>query len=138
MWCSIPTIRRFGSNPRPTKLLGAAPALPIADAAAVSPAWLLSLDCKWLRCEVEHGGGGWNVKNAVQPIVAGMSGSPILNDDGAAIGESINITPKQPGKRNSRSRGNDPELPPYARLSMPASSSVMPYRRIRRASVVRW
>jgi len=58
--------------------------LPIADAAAVSPAWLLSLDCKWFRCEVEHGGGGWNVKNAVQPIVAGMSGSPILNDDGAA------------------------------------------------------
>jgi hypothetical protein len=60
--------------------------LPIADAAASSPAWLLSRECQWVRCQVENNGAGWWIRDAVQPIVGGMSGSPILSDEGAAIG----------------------------------------------------
>jgi trypsin-like peptidase len=50
-------------------------------------AWLLSLDGKWFACEVEHRPDGplW-IKNAAEPIVGGMSGSPILSKAGTAIG----------------------------------------------------
>lgn len=50
-------------------------------------AWLLSLDGKWFACEVEHQPDGplW-VKNAAEPIVSGMSGSPIMSKAGTAIG----------------------------------------------------
>jgi hypothetical protein len=50
-------------------------------------AWLLSLDGKWFACEVEHRPDGplW-IPNASEPIVGGMSGSPILSKAGAAIG----------------------------------------------------
>ncbi len=48
-------------------------------------AWLLSLDRQWLRCDVEHCGGPWYIRNAAQPgIQSGMSGSPILNHDRTA------------------------------------------------------
>jgi hypothetical protein len=49
-----------------------------------APAWVLSLDGDWLRCTV-HNGGRWLTLDGV-PIKSGMSGSPILNADGAAIG----------------------------------------------------
>jgi hypothetical protein len=45
------------------------------------------LDQKWFRCTIQivNDGRLW-VSNLDQPIVPGMSGSPITSDDGAAIG----------------------------------------------------
>lgn len=63
--------------------------LPLRIAAALdgAPAWLLTLDRQWMRCVVEDAGGAlWN-QNPAPPIMGGMSGSPILNEDGgSAIG----------------------------------------------------
>jgi hypothetical protein len=50
------------------------------------PAWLLSLKGKWFRCRVQHHGGQIEILDTAQDIVGGMSGSPIVADDGAAIG----------------------------------------------------
>src|SRR5262245_9281897 len=54
-------------------------------------AWVLSLDGRWFACEVEHQPDGplW-IKNAAEPIVGGMSGSPIMSKAGAAIGVVCN------------------------------------------------
>ena len=51
------------------------------------PAWLLSLDGRWFSCTVTYRKGGplW-IFNAAEDIVGGMSGSPIITDDGLAIG----------------------------------------------------
>jgi hypothetical protein len=49
------------------------------------PAWLLSLENQWQPCMVAHYGGALAIKNAVS-IRGGMSGSPILAEDGSAIG----------------------------------------------------
>ena len=52
-------------------------------------AWLLSLNGEWFQCAVEyqkHVDGPLWVTNPAQEIVGGMSGSPILSDDGKAIG----------------------------------------------------
>jgi hypothetical protein len=48
---------------------------------------LLSIHGKWFSCEVKHWPNGplW-IKNATGGIVGGMSGSPIILDDGSAIG----------------------------------------------------
>jgi hypothetical protein len=61
--------------------------LPIADAPMESSARLLSLDGEWFGCKVENIQGGplW-ITDATKGIVGGMSGSPILADDGSAIG----------------------------------------------------
>ncbi len=67
------------------ELIKLAEALPIADAPEEGPGWLLTLDRKWMACEVQNVGRLWIFK-AAKPIVGGMSGSPILNSDGAAIG----------------------------------------------------
>lgn len=58
------------------------------------PAWILSLDQVWFRCVVRHNGGGLWISDAADAIVGGMSGSPILNDDGSAIG--VVCTPEGP------------------------------------------
>jgi hypothetical protein len=61
--------------------------LHMTNAPETSRAWLLSLEGEWFGCEVwHHPEGPFWIRNAAQPIVGGMSGSPILNDDGAAIG----------------------------------------------------
>jgi hypothetical protein len=59
----------------------------IADAPKESCAWLLSLDQKWFRCTIQivNDGRLW-VSNLERPVVPGMSGSPIILDDGTAIG----------------------------------------------------
>lgn len=62
------------------------PPLRIADAPERAPAWLLTLDRQWIRCEVKHVGGPLWIENAAAPIMGGMSGSPILDADGGAIG----------------------------------------------------
>jgi hypothetical protein len=61
--------------------------LSIADAPEErGPAWLLSLNGQWFECKVERCGGGLLISNAAKEIVGGMSGSPIVPDDGSAIG----------------------------------------------------
>jgi hypothetical protein len=58
----------------------------VADAPEETPAWLLSLDKRWCRCIVRHVGGPLWFSDAVDGIHGGMSGSPVLLDDGSAIG----------------------------------------------------
>jgi hypothetical protein len=67
-------------------LVESANPLMIADAPKQGPAWLLSLDNRWFRCTVRHSGGSLWISNAIDGISAGMSGSPVLWDDGTAIG----------------------------------------------------
>jgi hypothetical protein len=65
------------------------PALPMADAPEQARAWMLSLDGQWFECEARRVRGpraALVVEKAAATIAAGMSGSPILDDDGAAIG----------------------------------------------------
>ncbi len=49
-------------------------------------AWLLSLDGRWFRCAVSAGSRGLNIPEAAEPIEGGMSGSPIVSEEGRAIG----------------------------------------------------
>jgi hypothetical protein len=58
--------------------------LRIAKAGEDTPAFLLSLDLRWLACRVENIGGTLWITRAKR--VGGMSGSPIIDKDGRAIG----------------------------------------------------
>jgi len=49
------------------------------------PAWLLSLNGQWFRCDVRLDDSLW-IANAAEDIVGGMPGSPIVMDDGSAVG----------------------------------------------------
>src|SRR5690349_575059 len=60
--------------------------LPIADSPMNGKAWLLSLDGKWFSCSVKHTGHMLHLSKAIKGIVGGMSGSPIVADDGSAFG----------------------------------------------------
>jgi hypothetical protein len=51
-----------------------------------SPACLLSLEGRWFRCTVRQDGGMLGVAGAAEGIVGGMSGSPIVANNGSAIG----------------------------------------------------
>jgi S1-C subfamily serine protease len=51
-----------------------------------TPAWVLSLDGQWCRCTVQNGGRFLVAIQGKELIKPGMSGSPILNEKGAAIG----------------------------------------------------
>lgn len=90
-------------------LVEAAVALPIADlpvkyhsnmpVISASNGWLFSLATQeWFSCQVLQNGGRLSLREMAEPVVGGMSGSPILTDDGAAIGIIV------------RGR-NDPERP---------------------------
>jgi hypothetical protein len=68
------------------ELVTAVKPLRIADTPKEGRAQLLSLDGEWFGCKVRHNGGPLEVTDASKGIVGGMSGSPILGDDGAAIG----------------------------------------------------
>lgn len=51
------------------------------------PAFLLSLTNQWFECTLEHHPNGMlNVVDAAQGIAGGMSGSPIIAENGTAIG----------------------------------------------------
>jgi len=67
-------------------LIKASGVLRIADAPQRAPARLLSLDGEWFDCKVQHNDGPLWVTDATQGIRGGMSGSPILADNGAVIG----------------------------------------------------
>jgi len=70
------------------------PALPVSDILGVgkygwvsdAPAWLLSLNNKWISCKVSRRDRAFNISEAMDGIRGGMSGSPIMSDEGAAIG----------------------------------------------------
>jgi hypothetical protein len=65
-------------------LINSAGSFAIADVENEAMAWILSLDRQWFICNVRHSGAGlWIVKADIR---CGMSGSPILNKDGRAIG----------------------------------------------------
>jgi hypothetical protein len=49
-----------------------------------TPGWVLSLDRSWVPCTVRNGGRFLATGGA--EVESGMSGSPILNSDGFAIG----------------------------------------------------
>jgi hypothetical protein len=65
----------------PTTILG--------PPSAECKAWLLSLDGRWLRCEVTVGPRALTINSAAAPLAGGMSGSPIVSDDGKAIGVAV-------------------------------------------------
>jgi hypothetical protein len=48
--------------------------------------WLLSLNLQWNRCEGKHVGGPLWITKASAGLQGGMSGSPIITEDGHAIG----------------------------------------------------
>ena len=80
------------------------PALPMGEIETTTPydrrdgnirsasAWLLSLDLKWFRCRVIAPGRSIAIDEQEQPIRGGMSGSPIVDDTGRAIGLVSNGT----------------------------------------------
>ena len=64
-------------------------ALVIADAPDVgteTPAFVLSLDGTWQRCTALNDGRFLRISSAARIIETGMSGSPIVDENGAAIG----------------------------------------------------
>ena len=63
--------------------------LSVASIATDMWGWLLSLENQWISCTLQlgpFGGHGIRIKDAVAGIIGGMSGSPIMGDDGRAIG----------------------------------------------------
>lgn len=50
------------------------------------PGWLLSLEGEWFRCLLDYVGGPLWVSAATNGIRGGMSGSPILREDGRVVG----------------------------------------------------
>lgn len=57
--------------------------MPIADAHSSQKAWLRDLDGRWHPCTAGHNGGAIFLLDAKNGIKGGMSGSPIVSDDGA-------------------------------------------------------
>jgi hypothetical protein len=47
---------------------------------------MLSLDGEWFSCRVMSNGGPLWFNQADQPVIGGMSGSPIVLPDGSAVG----------------------------------------------------
>jgi trypsin-like peptidase len=67
-------------------LVESAGILMIADAREKGQAWMLSIDNRWFECTVRDSGGALWMSNATTGIRSGMSGSPVLSNDGSAIG----------------------------------------------------
>jgi hypothetical protein len=88
------------------ELVGSATPFRIGDVPENGRAWLLSLEGEWFECTVEavNDGALWVSKNA-QPIRGGMSGSPIVSDEGRAIGAVC-----LGGQENSRLTYPNPRL----------------------------
>jgi hypothetical protein len=61
----------------------------IADAPEEGRGWVLSLEQEWFGCTVKYMkqvDSALLICDTAQPIVGGMSGSPVISDEGAAIG----------------------------------------------------
>jgi hypothetical protein len=89
-------------------LTGAAIPLPIGNAPEDGQALLLSLDGRWFRCTAQHSGAALWLFSAAEGIVGGMSGSPIVAEDGSAIGVVCNAAGGQDGVQ--RDSGPAPRL----------------------------
>ena len=61
-------------------------ALRIAKAPERLTAYALDLDCRWFECRVVCIGPRLHIMEAEKPIIGGMSGSPVVDANGAAIG----------------------------------------------------
>jgi hypothetical protein len=76
----------------------------IAEAPEKGDGWLLSLEQEWFKCTVEYmkqiDGPLW-ISNPAQPIVGGMSGSPIISDKAIGI-VSLGGTDPELGQPNVR------------------------------------
>ena len=66
-------------------LTNEAPALQVRQARN-GTGWILSLDGHWVRTELEVQKGMHGISLQTGPTDTGMSGSPILNDNGRAVG----------------------------------------------------
>jgi hypothetical protein len=91
------------------RLIEARSPVPIANPKRNAQAWLLSLEGGWFPCTVQHNGGALWLFNAKEGIVAGMSGSPIISDDGAAIG-IVCVSGGTAGTGRHTSGGPNPRL----------------------------
>jgi hypothetical protein len=93
-----------------------------------TPAYLIALDGHLIDCTVHHLGGPLLIENATDEIVPGMSGSPILSREGAAIGVV---------SQSHRTQGMSPRLianlPGWLLLNLGASSRLSTARRELRA-----
>ena len=85
--------------------------LPVLDAPEQGRAWLLSLKGGWFQCDLSRHpsphGSLW-ISGAEDNILGGMSGSPILTDDGAAIG--VMCTSDSANSEASTEGGPNPRL----------------------------
>ena len=50
---------------------------------------MLSLDGQWFRCDVTAGTRALRIVSTADKLAGGMSGSPIVSDDGKAIGVAV-------------------------------------------------
>jgi hypothetical protein len=74
-----------------------------------APARLLSLDGRWFSCTIRHFGGPLWITHAVERVLGGMLGSPIVGEAGTAIGVVCTITsPTGEGGPNARLSDNLP------------------------------
>jgi hypothetical protein len=91
-------------------LVESATPLMIADAPKKGPGWLLSLEGSWFECTVEHTGGRqlW-ITSTAKSIEGGMSGSPIISAEGAAIG-MVCLSAEDPGGHAIPPHGPNPRL----------------------------
>ena len=86
----------------------------IANSAPEQSASLLSLENRWFSCKTKHlPEGGLLVFDAAQPLVGGMSGSPIVDNNGRAI--AIFVTSEVYEQKDSTLGGPNPRL--YESLS---------------------
>lgn len=74
----------YDESERYEALMNAAATLRIAGAPEEGGGLLLSLDQLWLPCRIQHVGGPLWTSEA--KTVGGMSGSPIITEDGRAVG----------------------------------------------------
>ena len=88
--------------------LVASGALKIASAPRTSRAWLFSLDGKWFPCVLHAHPMALDITKAASGIMRGMSGSPIVNNSGAAVG--VVCVASGADLRDCREGGPNPRL----------------------------
>jgi hypothetical protein len=99
-------IRRFLNPPRP--MTNWSVTLLKTIAIPGKEGWLLSLDGIWLRCTVSFSGPALALTNMEGLFTAGMSGSPIVSPEGAAVG--VACLGGESGGRHSEIIGPQPSL----------------------------
>jgi hypothetical protein len=72
-----------------------------------SEAYMLSLDGEWFPCRVMCPGDSLWFEQAAQPVIGGMSGSPIVLPDGSAVGV---VSTSESSHSGGREGGPNPML----------------------------